>query len=125
LAVSTFVAVAALAAAGADEPTPAPTATPSASPVAAPSIILITIAPQPLVPGKPVEVAVQTTGDVVAVHCEVWRHLFEVPKSGPGMFVARGSVPWWARLFHGSFQAVFTAVDADGRTAHGDAVIRI
>jgi len=49
---------------------------------------------------------------------------FTVPKPAKARF-PRGTVPWFARLYHGTFQMTFTATDVNGARSEATAAVRI
>jgi hypothetical protein len=96
----------------------------SAAPLA-PAILDISIAPAPLRPGKQIRIVVHTTPDVVSVQGAVLSFKFPVPKTADGAFTAAGKVPWFARLYHGTFHITFVALDAAGASAEMTESVRI
>jgi hypothetical protein len=100
----------------------------AASPAPAPSgpeILDVRVLPEPLRVGKPLSIVVHTVPEVTSIQGRVFSYKFTVPKTGEGTFSARGRVPWFARLYHGTFQIIFTAVDAGGNRSEATATVRI
>ena len=101
----------------------------SASPAPAPSepgaILDVSVSPEPLRVGKPLSIVVHTAPDVISIQGHVLSFKFSVPKTADGTFSAQGRVPWFARLYHGSFQIIFTAVDLTGKRSEAAATVRI
>jgi hypothetical protein len=98
---------------------------PAPSPSGGPEIIDVSVLPEPLRVGKPLSIVVHTAPGVTAVQGRVLSFKFTVPKTGAGTFSAQGRVPWFARLYHGSFQMTFTATDTTGARAEATATVRI
>jgi hypothetical protein len=99
-----------------------------ASPAPVPSgteILNVSVSPEPLRVGKPVSIVVRTAPEVTSVEGRVLSFKFAVPKTGPGTFSAHGRVPWYARLYHGTFQMTFTATDENGTRSEATATVRI
>jgi len=100
----------------------------SASPEPAPSgpaILDVSVLPEPLRAGKPLSIVVHTAPDVISIQGSVLSFKFSVPKTADGTFSAHGRVPWFAHLYHGSFQIIFTAVDLTGKRSEAAATVRI
>jgi hypothetical protein len=99
-----------------------------ASPAPVPSgseILDVRVVPEPLRVGKPLSIVVHTLPEVTTIQGRVFSYKFTVPKTGEGLFSARGRVPWFARFYHGTFQIIFTAVDAGGNHSEATATVRI
>ena len=99
-----------------------------ASPAPVPSgteILNVSVSPEPLRVGKPVSIVVRTAPEVTSVEGRVLSFKFAVPKTGPGTFSAHGRVPWYARLYHGTFHMTFTATDENGTRTEATATVRI
>jgi hypothetical protein len=90
-----------------------------------PQILDVSVLPEPLRVGKPVSIVVHTAPDVTSVQGRVLSFKFAVPKTGVGTFSAQGRVPWFAHLYHGSFEMTFTATDAAGAHSEATATVRI
>ena len=99
-----------------------------ASPAPVPNgteILSVSVLPEPLQVGKPLSIDVRTAPGVISVQGRVRSFKFTVPKTGEGTFSARGRVPWFARLYHGTFQMTFTATDVNGARSEATAAVRI
>ena len=94
----------------------------SAAPLA---ILDVSVTPDPLRANGPVSITIHTTPNVVLLQGRVLSYSFTVPKTGDGVFYGAGKVPWWARFFHGTFNATFVATDANGATSEMEQSIRI
>jgi hypothetical protein len=94
----------------------------SAAPLA---ILDVTVAPDPLRPNEMVSITIHTTPNVVLLQGHVLTYSFTLPKTGDGVFYGATKVPWWARFFHGTFNATFVATDASGATSEMGQSIRI
>jgi hypothetical protein len=100
-------------------------ASPAPAPSGAPEILDVSILPEPLRAGKPLSIVVHTAPSVISIEGRVLSFKFTVPKTGEGTFSAHGRVPWFARLYHGSFQMTFIATDASGAHSETTADVRI
>jgi hypothetical protein len=100
-------------------------ASPAPAPSSGPEILDVRVLPEPLRVGKPLSIIVHTAPDVISVQGRVLSFKFTVPKTGNGTFSAQGRVPWFAHLYHGSFQMTFTATDATGAHSEATATVRI
>ena len=105
-------------------PTTLPSGAPSAQP-ATPAILDVVFSPSPLKAGKAVSLTVRTTPDVMTVSGRVLAYTFDVPKTGDGEFSGHGSVPWFARFYHGTFSITFTGRDAAGNATQFIQAIRM
>ena len=94
-------------------------------PSGAPEILDVSVMPEPLRVGKPLSIVVHTAADVISIQGRVLSFKFTVPKSADGTFSVRGRVPWFARLYHGSFQMTFIATDTSGTHAETTTTVRI
>jgi hypothetical protein len=100
-----------------------PVATPSA--LATPAILSVTVVPNHVRPGHAFVITVDTTPDVTSVEGSVLKYRFAIPKTAPGVFSATAHVPWWARIFHGTFHVQFTATNPTGAQAQAEAAVSI
>jgi hypothetical protein len=96
----------------------------SASPTA-PAIYDVTVTPDHLRPGHSFVIMIRTTPDVASVEGSVLKYRFGIPKTAPGVFTATAHVPWWARIFHGTFHVQFVATDSTGARAQAEAAVSI
>ena len=96
-----------------------------AQPPANPAILDVTFAPDHLRAGADFEVTIHTTPDITALQACVMKYKLPVPKTGDGVFSAAARVPWWARVYHGTFHVTFVGVDASGDQAQMEADVRI
>jgi hypothetical protein len=116
-----LTATAALAALAVLGVAPAPDVT---APVT-PAILAVTFSPDHLRAGKTFEVIVHTTPDITSVQAWVMKYRLPVPKTGDGVFSASARVPWWARVFHGTFHVMFVGADPTGERAQMEADVHI
>jgi hypothetical protein len=101
-------------------------AAPSPSPPPdAPVIRDVAVAPQPVHAGKPMFVVVHASPDVTSLQAHVLRYTVTIPKTGTGTFSGSTTVPWWARLFRGSFHVTFVARDGAGAQTQTTISVRI
>lgn len=70
-------------------------------------------------------VVVHASPDVTTLQAHVMRYTVTIPKTGPGTFAGSTTVPWWARLFRGSFRVTFVARDAGGAQTQTSTSVRI
>ncbi|HEV8021359.1 MAG TPA: hypothetical protein VGP41_08875 [Candidatus Lustribacter sp.] len=92
---------------------------------ASPAILGVTIAPDHLRAGQAFEITIRTTPDVLALQALVMKYKLPVPRTGDGVFSASARVPWWARLYHGTFHVTFVGEAATGDQAQMEADVRI
>jgi len=90
-----------------------------------PEILAVTFSPAQLRAGKPFEVTIRTTPDITALQACVLKYKLTVPKESDGVFSAAGKVPWWARIYHGTFHVTFVGYDASGDEAQMEADVHI
>jgi len=95
------------------------------APAANPAILDVTFAPDHLRAGAEFAVTIHTTPDITALEACVMKYKLPVPKAGDGVFYASARVPWWARVYHGTFHVTFVGVDASGDQAQMEADVRI
>ncbi len=95
------------------------------SPAADPAILDITFAPDHLRAGAEFAVTIRTTPDIMTLEAEVMKYKLPVPKTGDGVFYASARVPWWARIYHGTFHVRFVGADATGAQAQMEADVHI
>jgi hypothetical protein len=101
-------------------------ASPSPSPPpGAPAILNVAVTPQPVHAGKPMFVVVHASSDVTSLQAHVLRYTVTIPKTGTGTFAGSTTVPWWARLFRGSFRVMFVARDGAGAQTQTTISVRI
>jgi hypothetical protein len=94
-------------------------------PVVTPAILDVTFSPNHLRAGKTFEVTVHTTPDITSLEACVMKYRLAVPKTGAGVFYASARVPWWARVFHGTFRVTFVGADRAGGQAQMEADVHI
>jgi hypothetical protein len=104
---------------------PVAAATPSPAPVATPAIYDVMVTPDHLRPGHSFVITIHTSPDVTSVEGSVLKYRFGIPQTGPGVFSATAHVPWWARIFHGTFHVAFVASNAAGVRAAAEAAVSI
>lgn len=92
---------------------------------ASPAILGITITPEHLRAGQSFDITIRTTPDVLVVQACVMKYKLPVPKTADGVFSAHARVPWWARLYHGTFHVTFVGEAAGGGQAQMEADVRI
>jgi hypothetical protein len=95
------------------------------TPAANPAILDITFSPDHLRAGANFEVTIHTTPDITALQACVMKYKLPVPKTADGVFSASARVPWWARVYHGTFRVTFVGEDATGVQAQMEADVRI
>ena len=95
------------------------------APVANPAILDVTFSPTHLRAGKTFAVTVRTTPDITSVEACVMKYRLPVPKTGDGVFSASVRVPWWARIYHGTFHVTFVGAGATGDQAQMEADVHI
>jgi hypothetical protein len=117
--------LAAIALLGSAPDAPAPASSGAVMSPADPAIIDVSITPEPLQAGKPISIVVHATPSVVSVQGSVLAFKFPVPKTAAGTFSAAGKVPWFARLYHGTFHIAFVGLDAAGARSEMTASVRI
>lgn len=93
---------------------PAVAPDPQLAPATVPQILDVQFAPQQLKAGSDFNVVIHTTPDVTTLQAHVMKYTVPVPKTGDGQFSATGRVPWWARIYHGTFKVTFVGIDASG-----------
>ena len=98
---------------------------PVTAPPADPAIIDVIFTPDHLRVGSPFEVTIHTTPGVMSIQACVMKYKLLVPKTGDGIFSASARVPWWARIYHGTFHVTFVGYDGTGAQAQMEADIRI
>lgn len=98
---------------------------PEAEQPATPAILGITISPAHLRAGESFEITIRTTPDVLALQACVMKYRLPVPKKADGVFSAHARVPWWARVYHGTFHVTFVGEAAGGDQAQMEADVRI
>jgi hypothetical protein len=90
-----------------------------------PAILGITFSPERLRAGVHFEVTVRTTPDITAVQAQVMKYKLPVPRTGEGVFTGSGRVPWWARIYHGTFHVMFVGTAPTGEQPQMEADVRI
>jgi hypothetical protein len=101
---------------------------PDPDPVTAPvspAILWITFSPERLRAGVHFEVTIHTTPDITAVDAMVMKYKLSVPRTGEGVFTGTGRVPWWARIYHGTFHVMFIGTAPTGEQPQMEADVRI
>lgn len=106
-------------------PVVAATSVAAPSPLASPAILSVTVSPDHVKPGHPFVITIDATPDVTSVEGSVLKYRFAIPRTAPGIFAATVHVPWWARIFHGTFHVEFTAVNGTGMQAQAEAAVSI
>jgi len=96
-----------------------------AAPPADPAILDVTFAPDHLRAGGEFAVTIRTTPDVMSLQAHVMKYKLPVPKTGDGVFYASARVPWWARIYHGTFHITFVGVSSSGCEAQMEADVHI
>jgi hypothetical protein len=95
------------------------------APVANPAILDVTFAPDHLRAGAEFAVTIRTTPDIMTLEALVMKYKLPVPKAGDGVFYASARVPWWARIYHGTFHVTFVGVAVSGDQAQMEADVHI
>lgn len=97
------------------------TGTPSVNP----AILAITFSPEHLRAGAPFEVTVHTTPDVTTMQAVVMKYKLPVPRTSEGIFTGSARVPWWARIYHGTFHVMFVGTATTGEQPQMEADVHI
>jgi hypothetical protein len=95
------------------------------APAVNPAILDVTFAPDRLRAGADFAVTIRTTPDIMSLEALVMKYKLPVPKAGEGVFYAAARVPWWARVYHGTFRVTFVGVAATGDQAQMEADVHI
>ena len=95
------------------------------TPAAAPAILDVTFSPDHLRAGAAFTVTIRTTPDVMSLQAHVMKYKLPVPKTCDGVFTGTARVPWWARIYHGTFHVTFVGTAAGGDEAQMEADVHI